>query len=144
VLPHLQRVLLQKPVLLELYLLQRLHLLRNLLLQLLLQRDYHTAAVVQQVCQLVVLGQQELVLLHQRVEASEPRGLQHPLLLHRPQQLLVPGLRRASQPLIGELLLVGNERVAQLRFLDCGLRTSESLYGYSRKGERFVFSRLGL
>jgi hypothetical protein len=50
VLPHLHCILLQKPILLELDLLQSLHLLRNLLLQLLLQSDYHSTTVVQQIC----------------------------------------------------------------------------------------------
>ena len=54
--PHLHRVLLEKPILLKLNLLQSLHLLRNLTLQPLLQRQDHPTALIDNIGQLVILG----------------------------------------------------------------------------------------
>lgn len=57
ILPHLQRILLQKPIFLKLDLLQSLHFLRNLLLEFLLQGDNNPTAFVEQIRQLVILRQ---------------------------------------------------------------------------------------
>lgn len=57
VLSHFVAVLLQKAIFLNLDLLQGLHFLSNLLLELLLQCDDDPAAVVEQISEFVILGE---------------------------------------------------------------------------------------
>lgn len=119
VLTHFMTVLFQETIFLYFDLLQGLYFLGNLLFQLLLECDDDSTAIVEQIGQLVVFSKQEFILIQQGIESTmgDDRGgyiIISSLLISNPDSLF----SAQSNFLIGVgVILIGDERVAELRFL---------------------------